>query len=262
MKDAYYFTHDSNARNDPKISAMRSVYGATGYGWFWMIVEILREQNEYDLIVDGYFYASLAMQLHEDEAKIKGFLDDCVNKFHLFTIKDNRFFSLSLKRRLQALDQKKELARKAANIRWESTHKALPMPQQSVGNADALRAQCAPNAIREEEEEEIRVDNNSSSFTTGEIEKNMGAITTTYESEIGQLTPMIADQLKEIAVDTPALWFKEACLEAVQNNARSLKYIRAILDRWKIDGFKTLKKNGNGKGNGHKEVGPDYWPVR
>lgn len=31
-KDAYFFAHDCNARNDPKILALRSVYGAEGYG--------------------------------------------------------------------------------------------------------------------------------------------------------------------------------------------------------------------------------------
>ncbi len=31
-KDAYYFPHDCNARNDPKILALRSVFGAEGYG--------------------------------------------------------------------------------------------------------------------------------------------------------------------------------------------------------------------------------------
>ena len=31
-KDAYFFSHDCNARNDPKILALRSVYGARGTG--------------------------------------------------------------------------------------------------------------------------------------------------------------------------------------------------------------------------------------
>ena len=46
-KDAYFFSHDCNARNDPKILALRSVYGAEGYGVYFMLVEILREQPEY-----------------------------------------------------------------------------------------------------------------------------------------------------------------------------------------------------------------------
>ena len=46
-KDAYYFPHDSNARHDPKIVAMTAVYGMAGYGYYWAIIEILREQKDY-----------------------------------------------------------------------------------------------------------------------------------------------------------------------------------------------------------------------
>lgn len=35
-KDAYFFSHDCNARNDPKILALRSVYGAEGYGVYFI----------------------------------------------------------------------------------------------------------------------------------------------------------------------------------------------------------------------------------
>ena len=59
-KDAYFFSHDCNARNDPKILALRSVYGAEGYGVYFMLVEILREQPEYKLSVTKYIWSTLA----------------------------------------------------------------------------------------------------------------------------------------------------------------------------------------------------------
>ncbi len=37
MKETYYFLHDYNARNDPKIPAMISKYGAEGYGYLAFI---------------------------------------------------------------------------------------------------------------------------------------------------------------------------------------------------------------------------------
>ena len=63
-KDVYYFSHDCNARNDEKILAMRSVYGLEGYAMFFMIVEIMREQNEYKLEMNKYIWSTLAMQMH------------------------------------------------------------------------------------------------------------------------------------------------------------------------------------------------------
>lgn len=44
-KNTIYFTHDSNARRDPKILALIADYGYEGYGRFWALIEFLREQD-------------------------------------------------------------------------------------------------------------------------------------------------------------------------------------------------------------------------
>ena len=49
MKDAYYFSHDSNARNDQRIMKLRMKYGPEGYGIYFMIIEILRDIENYTL---------------------------------------------------------------------------------------------------------------------------------------------------------------------------------------------------------------------
>ena len=49
MKDAYYFSHDSNARNDQRLMKVRMKYGMEGYGIYFGIIEILREQAGYIL---------------------------------------------------------------------------------------------------------------------------------------------------------------------------------------------------------------------
>lgn len=69
------------------------------------------------------------------------------------------------------------------------------------------------------------------------------AIFTVYEQNIGMLTSIIADDLKEIEATFPAGWFEDAVKEAVRANARNLKYVWAILKRWQTEG----RGNGNGK---------------
>jgi DnaD/phage-associated family protein len=59
---------------------------------------------------------------------------------------------------------------------------------------------------------------------------------TLYEQNIGMLTPLIADELRQAEKDYPAEWIEEAFREAVSLNKRSWKYIRAILERWRIEG--------------------------
>jgi DnaD/phage-associated family protein len=57
-----------------------------------------------------------------------------------------------------------------------------------------------------------------------------------YEQNIGMLTPLIADELREAEQTYPAEWIEEAFREAVSLNKRSWKYIRAILERWRAEG--------------------------
>ena len=80
-KDAYFFSHDCNARNDPKILALRSVYGAEGYGVYFMLVEILREQPEYRLSVNKYIWNTLAMQMQVEASRLEQIITDCCTEF-------------------------------------------------------------------------------------------------------------------------------------------------------------------------------------
>jgi DNA replication protein len=57
-----------------------------------------------------------------------------------------------------------------------------------------------------------------------------------YEQNIGLLTPLIADELREAEQVYPMEWIEEAFREAVSLNKRSWKYIRAILERWHTEG--------------------------
>ena len=57
-----------------------------------------------------------------------------------------------------------------------------------------------------------------------------------YESNIGMLTPMIAEELKEAEDIYPAEWIEQAIKEAVSLNIRKWRYIVSILERWTAEG--------------------------
>ncbi|HET9999296.1 MAG TPA: DnaD domain protein [Ktedonobacteraceae bacterium] len=57
-----------------------------------------------------------------------------------------------------------------------------------------------------------------------------------YEQNIGLLSPMIADELRDAADAYPAEWIETAFREAVLHNKRKWSYIRAILRRWETEG--------------------------
>ncbi len=61
-------------------------------------------------------------------------------------------------------------------------------------------------------------------------------IFTDYEDNIGMLTPMIAEELREAQKLYPVDWINEAIKEAVSLNKRNWRYISAILERWLSEG--------------------------
>jgi len=74
-----------------------------------------------------------------------------------------------------------------------------------------------------------------------------------YEENIGMITPMIAEELKEAEKLYPSQWIEEAFKEAVTLNKRSWKYIARILERWASEGKdsgeykRDIKKDGPDK---------------
>lgn len=66
-----------------------------------------------------------------------------------------------------------------------------------------------------------------------------------YEDNIGLITPMVAEQLKDVENTYSVEWFKEAVKEAINHNVRKLSYILRILDNWSVNGFKSSKKKEN-----------------
>lgn len=127
-KDTYFFSHDAHARRDPKMIAMMSIYGVKGYGFFWILVEMMREQDGYKLVMDKkYSLTVIATELDIDNEDAKDFIDDCVNEFNLFKMVDGCLISDSLMARMKHLDNKRSQAKAAADARWKKKKKKEPV---------------------------------------------------------------------------------------------------------------------------------------
>ncbi len=134
-----YFSHDDNARNDIKmVKLRRSKDGLAKYGLFWMLIEMLADTPGYSLPID---FESIAWDLKTDQKLVKSVVED----FELFEIADEKFYSLSLNKRMELKEAKSKQARDAANKRWNN-----PQEKQmdSDSNADAMRQHSVSNAIK------------------------------------------------------------------------------------------------------------------
>ena len=75
-----------------------------------------------------------------------------------------------------------------------------------------------------------------------------------YEQNIGMITPMIAEELKEAERLYPEEWIKHALKEAVMLNKRSWRYISRILEHWASEG-----KEGGKNRRSFKQGNPDKY---
>jgi len=71
-KDAYYFPHDSNAKDDPKCVLLIEQLGMEDYGIYWMLVEVLREQPDYTYPLS--LLPALARRYNTTSEKVKAVL--------------------------------------------------------------------------------------------------------------------------------------------------------------------------------------------
>jgi DNA replication protein len=73
----------------------------------------------------------------------------------------------------------------------------------------------------------------SEPYPAGQEQPNIFAL---YEQNIGMLSPIIAEELKEAEKTYPASWIQDAFREAVDLNKRNWRYISRILERWAAEG--------------------------
>jgi hypothetical protein len=91
MKDAYYFPHFCNARHDRKIKRVTKELGVEGYGIYFMVLEVLREQTDFKYPLSEIDL--LAYEFGTSEQKVRV----VICNYGLFEVdENNNFFSLKL----------------------------------------------------------------------------------------------------------------------------------------------------------------------
>ncbi len=249
MKDAYFFSHDSNARNDPKIMALINVYGMEGYGRWWVLVEMLREQTDYKLKLRQWSTNALAMAMLWDANGVEKFIHDCVNEFELLESDGDYIWSNSLLRRMSILDERRkkrsEAGKKGAKKRWSDgktivrDSKAMAKPKHSHSTTIAKDGKVKESTVHEstvkestrtppivppEAEEKKKPDDD------GNGNPGLKKIYDAFSENIHPITPFEAESLGVWVDDgmepDAIVW---AIRQAVLQGKRTAKYIDAII---------------------------------
>jgi hypothetical protein len=165
-KEAYYFSHDANAKDDPKILQLRMELGWEGYGLFWALIELLRNESDHRMRTH-YKSIAFALQTHEDSIK------KIINDFDLFAVDEQYFWSESLLKRMELKEDRSEKARESAKKRWNKDNDANAMPTHSERNADAMQLkESKGKEIKEIKEKENKVNEDSHNAIFRELWNN------------------------------------------------------------------------------------------
>jgi len=150
MKDAYYFPHDSNATGDPQIMEMMDTMGTKGYGAYWILIEHLREQQDY--VSNLKVLRSLAkrnMSVNDNLQEVEQIFTSIVHDYGLFYVdEEGRFYSNSLIRRMKAYDERKTKLAEAGRKGGLSKGKATPKQRStSKGEENRKEDNSVPDGI-------------------------------------------------------------------------------------------------------------------
>ncbi len=123
--DVYYFSHDSNARNDEKILMLRARHGWTGYGLYWALVEMMFETKGTCLSHSKLPGIAVGLSVSPDD--LQDIVKTAIEEAELFKSDGEVFWSDSLCRRKEVLKQLRrsrvEAGKLGAEKRWNQDQK-------------------------------------------------------------------------------------------------------------------------------------------
>jgi hypothetical protein len=154
-KNAEYFSHDCNAKDDPKIMLLMAQLGLEAYGIYWILVEYLRQQPGYQaplILLDP-----LSRRYGSSKEKFEA----VVTRFGLFELDGETFYSPSLNRRMSPLDNKRERMQQLALKRWSKDGDNNAMRTHSVGIAQAMQSKVKKSKVKESKVKKSKEENNT-----------------------------------------------------------------------------------------------------
>lgn len=151
MKKDQYLPHDASALGNGKLMELIAEHGMEGYGIYWMLMEHLRQQDNYRSTLKRM--TILARKMGVSMAKLAKILRD----FELFIVENEVVSSPGLDERMQYLDQKR--AKYQASGSKGGKAKALKDSCGNAGNAIAVKESKESKVSKESNTIIIRDDN-------------------------------------------------------------------------------------------------------
>ena len=265
-KDVYYFSHDVNASNDPKIVAMESEFGVISYAWWWKLIEKLASSEDYRLPFKKYTFIALDKELgilnenerplnenerplNENERPLNEnertffcsnksflFVNSLINDFELLECDDEYFWSPSLIRRQEerrSKFEKKQEQRRLAGIksgearRKKEQKRTVVQRDSTVVEQNEQKERKGKEINNIERDTRAREDENPLSMFDDDEVKNK-PIYDLYMKAIGDMSPVIKERLDDLVESYGRERVIVAINTTADNGGNSIKYVETV----------------------------------
>lgn len=259
-KDTYYFSHDVNASNDPKIIVMKELCGVISYAWWWILIEQLAAQEEYKLPMDKITFTGLgiAFGMNQNEAfassneaklstanQAEAYVNLLINECELLETDGEYFWSPSLLRRnLLRKKKQEEISKKRSEAGRLGGLKSGKARSKMKHLLEANEANEANEAIGKE-----RKGYNSYSYSYGDARENENSenvltmfdensnkhdpyknVFKIYMNDVGEISSITKENLEYLVNDFGEDEVITAISKASEVGKASIAYITAILN--------------------------------
>ena len=265
---SYYFSHDINASDDPKIAAMISELGMISYAWWWILIEKLAAADDYKLPLKKYTFVALDNKLRMNDEQILTSVQQVFNKnqhvleqnsmcsfcsflliyllihdYELLDCDDEYFWSPSLIRRFEFRKVKNEELREKRRLAGIKSGEARRKNEQKRTRVqqERTRVQQERTCVKQNElikEKKIKENNIERDTRAREDENPLSMfdddevknkpIYDLYMKAIGDVSPVIKDRLDDLVES----YGKERVIVAINttadNGGNSIKYVETV----------------------------------
>lgn len=269
-RDVYYFSHDVNASNDPKIIVMKELCGVIAYAWWWILIEQLAVQEDYKLPMDKITFTGLgiAFGMKQNEAnasktkQAEAFINLLINECELLETDGEYFWSPSLVRRnLLRKNKQVEISRKrseAGRLGGLKSAEQRSKTKQMLQANEANEANQAKGKERKgniysysynETHENKKSDKEILSMFDDESKKHdpYKNVFKIYMNDVGEISSVTKEKLECLVNDFGESEVINAISKSSEVGKASIAYITAVLNN-KIR-EEAAKDNGTSKCN-------------
>ena len=237
---SYYFSHDINASNDPKIAAMISELGMISYAWWWILIEKLAAADDYKLPLKKYTFVALDNELRMNNEQISTSVQQVFNKnqhvleqnsmcsfcsflliyllihdYELLDCDDEYFWSPSLIRRFEFKKVKEETIREKRRLAGLKSAESRKAKKQNLTHVQQNLTHVQQNQLIKEKK---RKENNIERDTRARENENPLSM---FDDDEVKNKPIYELYVKSIGVVSPALNVT-AAIEALREKTNKL----------------------------------------